>query len=529
MAERLAVNQEVGGSNPPVPVMEYTLIDQHKAFVRGTEELYKWREANRMVLPDAEHIQKYIKRRWHKDTPLKTWAPGEWCVQRDNGYEMRISRGLLPRLFNTPSGILLNEDEQKAYWNPAGSWLAAHPRYSELRDYQTLAFQAAWLAGWGRIAFATNAGKGAVIALLAQYAEFCGQRITILCDELSVYDALLGELDAWGGIEPHCLSAGSWEIPTARVVLAMIPTLAKRLGLSKQRNPAALEEQAEWRNWLASQNMLLLDEADKATADTWSGICKEARNTRWRIGFSGTFPTTLTYEDWLLEDLMGPILGRQKNIDLIERGISANPEVELRGFDVTPAFKHLPSWEEWKALMPPARRLWAYETGLIFNQDRHTFIKNLVRPDTPTAVIVNRIDHGNELSNAFQGSAYFLDGSASETERRQMLDDFQAGGFPVLIATKILDRGTNRLGHAQDIIFASGEGSDRQTLQRIGRGLRRTGGKASLRLVDVIDRVEVDPVWGDKRLRKVADFLHDAGRKRLELYQSEGFDVEVIQ
>ena len=77
----------------------------------------------------------------------------------------------------------------------------------------------------------------------------------------------------------------------------------------------------------------------------------------------------------------------------------------------------------------------------------------------------------------------------------------------------ILDRGTNRLGHAIDIIFASGEGSSRQSLQRIGRGLRRTGGKEFLRLLDVIDQ-------GHR-------YLHVAAKKRITLYHAEGFEVVI--
>jgi superfamily II DNA or RNA helicase len=77
-------------------------------------------------------------------------------------------------------------------------------------------------------------------------------------------------------------------------------------------------------------------------------------------------------------------------------------------------------------------------------------------------------------------------------ERISVLDDFQAGRVRVIVVTKILDRGTNRLGHTDDLIFASGEGSTTQTLQRIGRGLRRGGGKEFLRLVDIVDRVRTE-------------------------------------
>src|SRR5947208_1375600 len=81
-------------------------------------------------------------------------------------WELRCSRGVLPRLLQAlgEQPPLAIDGETAA---AAVAYMHAHPRMAELRDYQVEAFHAVLTAGWGRIAFATNAGKGAVIAMLA--------------------------------------------------------------------------------------------------------------------------------------------------------------------------------------------------------------------------------------------------------------------------------------------------------------------------------------------------------------------------
>lgn len=510
-------------------------IGTNEVLVRGPEALYTWREAQRITVPGAEHSPRYRQfrgiiadlRRQGMDAGAAialastkvwgmTWAPGKWCREvGPDTYEIQCSRGVASRLL-THLGTNLPSDLEATR---APAYATAHQRWNELRDYQKEGFYRIVAEGWGRLALATNAGKGAIVAMLADYAWQQSHSVLILCDEKAVYDALQGELREWADLDPYLVKAGTMqEPPPPGITLAMIPTLVRRLK----------DDPDLWKPWFAQQEMLLLDEADKATAPTWRALCKACTKSRWRAGFSGTFPEAFTYADWMLEDLLGPILVRAKNKELIERGISAKAMVELHGYDATASLGRMPRWDDWIAMMAPQRRLFTYENAIMRNNDRHAFVMSLVRPDTPTAIIVNRIEHGEALKDAFPDKVVFLDGKISDRHRSTSLEAFRRGKFHVLIVTKILDRGTNRLGFAEDVIFASGEGSSRQTLQRIGRGLRRAGGKESLRLVDVIDRVTLAQDEDDKRLLKMADFLHEAGRKRLALYEAEGFQVEVI-
>lgn len=484
--------------------LQVEFLSPAEVTIVGPESVLQWREHHRLKVPGHEYMPRFKKRQWDG-----TWTPGKWCRARGDLFELRCSRGLVPRVVSDLGGKV---EFNVALEAEVAAFVQATPQFKVLRDYQARAFHLVLKEGWGRVAFATNAGKGAVIALLATFAASRGDPALILCDEIAVFDALLGELQEWGGIAPALVRQGTQQPPSALVTLAMVPTLYRRLSEDTTKT---------WVQWLIRQRMLLLDEADKSDAATWRAIIATAKQTTWRAGFSGSFSTEL-YDELRMEELMGPVLDRVKNKEMVERGVSAKPSIEVHAYEGTAALRPFP--KEWWNLQGASRRNLVYERAVIYNQERHQFVASLITPETPTAIIVNRIDHGRDLTAMIPG-AVFLDGSASETERLRVLEDFRLGKVFVLVVTKILDRGTNRLGHAADLIFASGEGSPSQILQRIGRGLRRTGGKEFLRLVDVVDRVDGS---GDKRMATAASFLHGAARRRLQVYAHEGFDIELI-
>lgn len=486
-------------------------VTASEVILSGDAALRDWREQHRQKVPGHEYTPQFKRGRWDG-----TWVPGPWCRESGLRIEFRVSRGLLPRLTNDFGGTW---DHTLATEDDLAEFHEAFPRTAELRDYQLNALDAVLVNGWGRIAFATNAGKGAIIALLSAYAVRRELPVLILCDEVAVFDALQGEVAEWGELEPALVKRGVTDPPTDSLcTLAMVPTLARRLAEDSPNGKA-------WRKWASTMQMVLLDEADKATADTWRLVLSNTPHTLWRAGFSGTFGRTL-YHDLVFEELMGPVLARVQNEEMVRRGVSARPELEVHPFDVTAALGGLPRGDEWWRSEPAARRRWTYEAGIVNNTARHVFVSSLVRPDTPTAIIVNRVDHGQALADAIPG-AVFLDGSKTETERLTALEAFQRRELLVLVVTKILDRGTNRLGNAEDLIFASSEGSSTQVLQRMGRGLRRGGGKAKLRLVDIVDTV--DTRGRDKRYANAGSYFANAARRRLYVYATEKFEVRVVR
>lgn len=469
-----------------------------------------WRLAHRCRQDGYQFTPQFKAKHWDGYVyPGIRWRPLKQELMLERGWLATLLRERSPDLFsaipNAPNWVITSEQKTRQ--------VLVDGVLRGLRDYQLDALELIQKKRWVRIALATNAGKGAIIALTAESAAREGLRSLILCDELSVFQALQGEFERWAPqVELALVEAGVKQPPWYfEVCLAMVPTLYNCLAVASKAGPR-FKEKAEWREWMSRTTVLLLDEADRATASRWQTLLRFAPNTYYRVGFSGSFKTSdrPSTEELTLEGTIGPVDIVVKNIDLVERGISAKPLVEL--FPFTP---RLPRVDKtvWKEMTGPDRRLWVYEQGVVTNQERHERVHTLLHPDEPNAIVVTRISHGADLAEML--GCPFLYGGVSKAEREAVLDEFLREGFQNLVVTRILDRGTNLLGNAVGLIFASGEGSNKQTLQRVGRGLWRGGGKEYLFLRDIIDRGHT--------------YFNKASRKRLQLYNSEGFDITIYR
>ncbi len=90
----------------------------------------------------------------------------------------------------------------------------------------------------------------------------------------------------------------------------------------------------------------------------------------------------------------------------------------------------------------------------------------------------------------------------------------KSGVLDGIIASTIFDEGID-LPNIQTVILAGGGKSEIKNLQRLGRGLRKTTGKVSLKLVDFIDT-------GSKTLKKHSEI-------RKGIWEEQGFVVKILK
>lgn len=493
--------------------MRVVLPAPSRAVIIGDESVKEWRETQKVFVDGAQFTQKFKAGFWDGYT-----RPGELNYLNKGTWGLKVSYGFLKYfLADFPDTELEYQYDPHPIVN-LDDW-SDEFRIDDLRDYQRDALEMVFTEHWGRVALATNAGKGAIIGIASAMAQNMGMNVLVLADEVSVFQALKEEIETWGGLKPALVESGRDDPPTADVTLAMVPTLTRRIGKeSKEEKRHARWK--EWRDWLQNIDMVLLDEADRAAAKTWVQILSRMKRNYYRIGFSGSFDTQKDEKELHLSEIMGPILIQVKNKDLIERNISAKPLVQLVQYIQT--FEP-PNSALWFEMPGPQRRQFAFEMGVMYNEERHQLIVDMLEPNAQNAIVVNRVEHGDILEGIIPDARY-LSGSDSKAHREEVLAAFRAGAFQNLITTKILDRGTNLLGTTVGLLFVSGEGSTTQTLQRVGRGLRRTGGKEFLYLKDIID---VPPPWAGRMRVNPYDYFRTASRKRVALYNSEGFEIEI--
>ena len=458
--------------------------------ITGGHELRRWRMGKGVEVEGAEYSDAY--KRGHWDGRI---YPGYRMTMSPRGTPILYAKaGLLPALQAAfPDMVVENQHTPPSYPSLKGVLRGAPHR---LRDYQVETLGAMMSHRWGRVALATNAGKGAIIGLFCAACEAVGLRSLVVCDSVAVLDALREEVCDWGGMEEVGLvEAGAEDPPQTLTTIGMVPTLHRR------------RDRPAWMLWLSEVDVLLLDEADQATASMWGKLLDACCNSYWRFGFSGTFPDSGTVAHLKLEEYVGPILTEVRNKDLVEREISAKPFVSFLPVKHDLGRDRPEGWAEMSAIQ---KRQWVFDEAVVHNPARHHLIRSRLDAEGKNVIIVRRIAHGEELEDCISGSV-FISGSTPRKRREEVVEAWRGGEHPTLIVTNIMDRGTNRLGWAGKVIMASGEGSDRQTLQRIGRGLRRSGGKVYVEFEDIMDT-------GHRYLRKQA-------RKRVRLYNDEGFDT----
>ncbi|MBL8603985.1 MAG: DEAD/DEAH box helicase family protein [Myxococcales bacterium] len=119
-----------------------------------------------------------------------------------------------------------------------------------------------------------------------------------------------------------------------------------------------------------------------------------------------------------------------------------------------------------------------------------------------TIIFTNDNDTVYRISRAFLIPA--ITHQTDLKERRQSLERFNAGAYPCLVTSRVLNEGVN-VPAANVAVVLSGTASVREHVQRLGRILRRQEGKRAL-LYEVITRGTVEERQSDRRRE------HDAYR-----------------
>ncbi|KKL09038.1 hypothetical protein LCGC14_2569870, partial [marine sediment metagenome] len=146
------------------------LLSPVEVSITGPEELLEWCEEQTLFVPGYKFTPRFKHKKWDGK-----YTPGKWCRAHSPGvWELRGSRGLIGRLGQTHSVERSTRD--KEHWERLRSavehWALYHPKLAMFdtpeRKYQEEAILRGLLTQWGRVALATNAGKGACIALCAE-------------------------------------------------------------------------------------------------------------------------------------------------------------------------------------------------------------------------------------------------------------------------------------------------------------------------------------------------------------------------
>jgi superfamily II DNA or RNA helicase len=215
--------------------------------------------------------------------------------------------------------------------------------------------------------------------------------------------------------------------------------------------------------------VLICDECHEFATNQSIKLFKKMKRCRYRFGFSATpWEKGDDVRKYRLKSWFGPIIGDISVKELQDKGILADSVCYFHKIKepVLESFSYRDS----------------YDAGIVYNEHFHNKVKEISDSYQKgrILIIVDRIDHGEELKKIIPG-AFWIQGK-DDNETRQIVIDKLCKSDPnekvVAIATRIISVGVDVFIHA--LINAAGLKSQIATIQRLGRGLRRAEDKDTL-------------------------------------------------
>lgn len=351
-----------------------------------------------------------------------------------------------------------------------------------LRDYQLQAANTLLEQKRGVAKMATNSGKTEVIAIICKAIS---SAIIVLTTKKDLLYQARDRLSLRLGEEVGMI--GDSEFDIRRITVGMIQTLSKHPDMIKS---------------LQVCDCVIFDECHHVPSRTAQDVMY-GLNAVMRFGFSGTPLKHNLLSDLTLIGATGPVIVDISNNELIESGISARPMIEMHVISNKSTKRDFKlAWKD------------AYEKYVICNGVRNELIASIVESANAnsTLVLVERLDHGKKLQELITASE-FVSGGSDITRRLSARTDLGAKNHVKVISTPIFDEGVD-LPAVDLLILAGGGKAMVKLLQRIGRGMRHKDGKNEVRIIDFVDDTNI--------------YLLSHSKERAEIYESEGFEVKVI-
>lgn len=358
------------------------------------------------------------------------------------------------------------------------------------RDYQLEAFKTAVQYGRQLLLSPTASGKSLIIYLLARY--YAGKKI-IIVPTTSLVEQMAKDFEEYGYAERVCKIYSGQEVFDADITVTTWQSFAKAP-----------------KDVMQSFDVVIGDEAHLFKAQTLKGILEKMKTTAVRIGTTGTLDGSEVHR-LQLEGLFGPVKKVITSYELMEEGTIANLTIDC------------------VILRHTKQKKMTYQEEmdyLVSNEQRNKFITNLVSSlKGNTLVLFQYVEkHGevlwemfNPMVSRMNGTLHYVYGGTDTEDResvRTIVDSPKKKNNVILASYGTFSTGVN-IKKIDNVVFASPSKSRIRNLQSIGRGLRKTDGKTSMRLFDISDNLQNN------------NYTLEHLKERINIYNEEQFSYEI--
>lgn len=368
----------------------------------------------------------------------------------------------------------------------------------EFRDYQLKLIMKALVHGYGTIIAPTGSGKSWVInGIISAYPD---SNILLLVHTTDLVQQLQdGLVDA--GFDPGEWSGKKKEMQ--RITVATVQAYAN----------VAVKYGDHW-------DIVMVDEGHHVSSPNSGWYYKALAY----CAAPGRFAFTATEADKEgqrvgLEGLIGPVVGELTMEEGKDLGFLAKAEIIFRVCplpDILLLSKKLTYSE-------------IYRYGIVENLNRTIRIVTEAEKEVSNGgtvlILVKHVRHTKEILKCANILMEVVQGSVKKEDRLNIKNAMKSGTIQCTIATTSWTEGID-IPNITMVINAGGGKSERETLQKIGRGLRKTDTKTKVKVIDFIDVIDTgsDPFSRQRKGYGSKHILHKQSISRWETYVNTGWE-----
>lgn len=416
--------------------------------------------------PNASFIQKKLKL---KGSNAKV-PEREYAIQESGMFDLGLANEIISFLRSEQLNDITFTPEfneiRKCGWGVQE--VVDTLKYS-LRDYQTETVLNALQSGCGTIVVATGGGKSLIQASILENWKLSkgSLKCLLIVPGVGLVNQLLKDFEEYGvkftysGWTGELDTKGNYVMPKrdTEVVIVNTELLCSQFGNFKD---------------LIDIDLVLRDECHGSKQGNQITKVVSKIRTHNKFGFTGTLPKE-KIDEWKIIGTFGPVIYEKNSKELRDEEYLTNVLIrilKLNHKNVVRGYK-----KELQTIQD--------------SEERHSVIRKLTtKMNNNVLIMVNRLDHGNNLLDALQiegKETFFVHGEMPVSERAEIIAKMEAQDNIVCIAmSSIFSTGIN-IKNLHYIIFAAGGKSFIRIIQSIGRGLRLHSSKEKLVIFDLYD------------------------------------------
>ena len=268
------------------------------------------------------------------------------------------------------------------------------------------------------------------------------------------------------------------------------------------------------KQWFDKFDAIFFDECHQAKAESINFIGQKLSKAWFRIGTTGTLQQTQAHR-LSIEGILGPAVQFIHTKNLMNKGLLAKLGIDCILLKYS---------EEEKQLLK--KQKYADEIKwIVDNERRNEFIKELaLRTKGNTLILFNYVEaHGKPLAALLEAAGtnrkvYLIHGKTEADAREYIRRVIDKEKDAILVASYGTTSAGINIVNLDNIIFASPTKSVIRLLQSIGRGLRVSEKKKTLKVYDIVD----DLSWKSHKNHVLRHF-----EERVKIYKKEKFDYKI--